>query len=233
MNTIEIIRTSASRPDLLEETTALLLKHLKFSGELIWHIHEDFLSPERSNQCIHWAKYSGVYHTTLKDLPPVGQGASLTKLLDLTSSKYIFNCEDDFGPVRDVDLDLAVYLMEKGENINQICFNKRQTMTEKPGFQKKEVEIEGHKLTTNPHWALIPALWRADWIKARWVSFNQGCHWDLNDKLKGGGCKVLPAEWVIENTGTYYMGGIGEYQYMKHFGFMRSLREVEEQKGWK
>lgn len=232
---IELIRTSASRSDLLIESTKALRKFLKFDGEIVWHLHEDILNQERSNQCINYAMNCGLYKNVFINNPAIGQGHSLTKLLFTTTSKYILNFEDDFKPVREIDLNLCVEILEKFEKVNQICFHKRQTMSEKPGFQKKEVIFtldDGREivLTTNPHWALIPALWRADWIKQRWVDFEQGGHWSLNDSLKGG--KLQQADWVIENTGTYYMGKIGENQYTDHMGADRSLRDKTEQGRW-
>jgi len=221
---IDIIRTSASAPRWIKESTEALKQFLKWSGELRWIVHEDVLNKEASDQCLEYIREN--YDLYEAHNPPIGQGHSLTWLLGQSDSKYILNIEDDFKPVREIDLDLCVNLMETcPDRINQICFNKRETMSEKPGFKKAEVKFGDTTLTTNPHWALIPALWRAEYIKPRWVDFKQGDHWDLNDRLKGRAGKVLPAEWVLNNTKTFYFGPIGERQLMQHLGCEKSRRE--------
>lgn len=230
MNRIDIIRTSASRPDLLERTTESLIKNIKYSGELRFILHEDVICKKRSNKCLEYAKDT-CYEIVKMDNPPVGQGNSLDWLLKQTDTEFVLNWEDDFELVRELNLDKVVDLMNHGCNINQICFNKRATMAEKPDFKKKQIWIANDVLTTNPHWALIPALWRMSYIMPKWFPFKQGHHWDLNNRLKGQENNHC-ANWVIENTGTYYMGGIGEEAYSKHLGFERSLRQMEEQKKW-
>lgn len=230
MNRIDIIRTSASRPDLLERTTKSLIKHIKYSGELRFIIHEDIINKELSNKCLKYAT-RGCYRVIGKHEPPIGQGNSLDWLLKQTKTEFVLNWEDDFELVRELDLNKVIDLMNNGCNINQICFNKRTTMIEKPDFVKKQVWIENDILTTNPHWALIPALWRMSYIMPKWFPFKQGHHWDFNNSLKGQE-NNRSANWVIENTGTYYMGGFGEPAYVKHLGCGRSLREMEQQIKW-
>lgn len=230
LDQLDIMRTSASRVDLFKYSTEAWRKFIKFSGKLRWMVHEDVLNDQRGSELVMWAKQND--YEVIVHRPPIGQGRSLQELLNRVKTKYVLNCEDDFAPIREIDLDLAISLMESNPKVNQICFNKRQTMSGKPGFKKLVIDVDGHKLTTNPHWALIPALWRTDWIRPQWVPFSQGRHWDLNYMLKGKCEHVRPAEWVIENIGTYYMGDIGENQFTEHLGMLRSVREGVEQKNW-
>jgi|WetSurMetagenome_2_1015567.scaffolds.fasta_scaffold03350_11 hypothetical protein len=229
---LDIMRTSASRPTLLKQSTESLLKNLKFSGELRWVFHEDFLNKERSNECVDYINSLDINKVLLIDKSAVGQGASLTKLLDAVEAKYVLNWEDDYTAEREIDLDLVVKILEENNDVNQVSFWKRQTMAEKPGFKKKEVVRSGQILTTNPHWAFTPAIWRVSFIKPRWQNGPQ-IHWHMQPILKGGQ-GMRDADWIIANLGTYHLGPIGENKYSFHIGWGdHSLRCGEEQQRWK
>jgi hypothetical protein len=228
-----IMTTSASRPYFLGPMIESLQKHITFPGVIHWLVHEDVIDDARSKECVSIVQSCPWSEILAIDSPPVGQGHSITKNLSQVDTPYVLNWEDDFTMVRDVDLGRLVQFMDDySDNVNQICFNKRQTMSEKPGFPKKEMKFGDITLTTNPHWALIPALWRMSYILPRWVDFGQGAHWDLNRGLKGGN-KSRDADWVISNTKTYYYGPVGENAYSCHNGAGHSLREGTEQGIWK
>ena len=90
------MRTSASRPELLKESTESLLKNLKYSGKLRWFLHEDVLNREGSNKCVEYSKSLGIYEKVEVNQPPIGQGMSLSWLIDQVSTPYVLNWEDDF-----------------------------------------------------------------------------------------------------------------------------------------
>ena len=228
---IDIIRMSASRPDLLKESTESLIQRLKFSGKLRWIFHEYVLDVSRSNQCIAYINGLNVDKVLMVDNPPITHGPSITKLLHSTTTPYVIHWEDDYRCERDIDLDLVCKILDENPGVNQICFNKRSTMSEKPGFKKKEVVRSGQTLMTNPHWAFIPAIWRMSYIMPRWKSQGGFIHWYVNRILKGGR-ETQSADWVIANTGTYYLGGNGESRYSFHIGWKRSLRGNVEQASW-
>jgi hypothetical protein len=226
---IDIVRMSASRPDLLRESTASLLKHLKFSGELRWLFHEDVLNENRSKQCIDYINSLDINKVLFKDCPAITHGPSLTKLLKSTKTDYVIHWEDDFLCERDIDLDLICKVLDENLGVNQIAFNKRTTMSKKPGFVKKEVIRSEIKLITNPHWAFTPAIWRMSYIMPKWKSKPGFIHWYINSILKGS---LKQADWVIANTGTFFLGGNGEPRFCFHIGFERSLRNNVEQEKW-
>ena len=229
---LDIIRTSASRPELLKESTESLLKYIKFSGILRWIIHEDVLNWSKSSECIEYIKGLDINKVLLIDKPNVGQGMSLTKLLEASTTKYFLNWEDDYRAEREIDLDLVVKILDENNDVNQISFWKRQTMSEKPGFKKKEVIKSGRVLTTNPHWAFTPAIWRASFIKPKWKNGDE-IHWHMNRVLKAS-TNNPNADWVIANLGTYHLGPIGENRYSYHIGWGdHSLRLGKEQVSWK
>ena len=202
---IDIIRTSASRPDFLKTTTEALQKHLKYSGGFRWLIHEDCLNPDWSKRCMDYIKKSSVYTASHQDKNPIGQGQSLTWLVNQTKSKYFMNCEDDWELIKPLDLDPLVELMDKDNDINQIAFHKRRISWKRgTTFTKIQVIRNDVPLVTNPHWAFTPALWRASYIVPLWQNFDKNIHWRMNEVLKGN--EYRGAEWVMENTGTYFLG---------------------------
>ena len=230
---IDIIRISASRPDLLTKSTESMIKNIKYSGELRYHLHEDVLNSRLSDECLKYANESKVFTTIYSDNPPIGQGPSLSMMLDNVASEYVIHWEDDYELIQPLDLDMVVKILDENKDVNQICFHKRRIMKEKPGYVKIQVERSGVELTTNPHWAFMPAIWRMSYIMPKWKSFPMNIHWEMNHILKGGkNIENIDCNWVIKNTGTYYLGAIGHGHYTNHIGFERSLREGEEQKKW-
>ena len=204
MRDVDIMRTSASRPDYLRISTESMVKFLKPTVNFRWMVHEDQIDGGRSDECIRYAKESGVYSVIERHNPPIGQGASLGWLLGKCKTPYVLNWEDDQDPIKEIDIESLCNLMDNNPDINQIGFHKRTIMHEKPGFVKKQVVRDGVPLVTDPHWAFTPALWRASYIKPFWKSFDKNIHWRMNDILKGD--LVRGPEWVMENTGTYFLG---------------------------
>ena len=224
MSVIDVIRTSASRPELFKASTRSLKEGLLYSGKLRWLMHENYLDREASKEIVRFAKESGLYEEILEADPSIGQGMALTRLLKRTRARYVFNFEDDWEIVRPIDLDAACRLMDENPGIHQIVFNKRDTMRDVNEFKKLEVDFSGTKLVTCPHWRLTPALWRVSFIWPWWAADDSGnFHWNLNDRMKGSR-KMRDAEWVVRHTGTYYMGKFDEKQFVRHLGTDQSAR---------
>jgi len=226
---IGITRTSASRPELLKVSTESLVKHLKFSGDLYIAYHEDTLNVNGSDECEKYlfgdASILFAPDIYKRDDPPVTQVMSLTWLIEQMDMEYFLNWEDDFEAVRDIDLDLACKIMDENPDVNQIAFHKRQTMSHRGTFIKQEVERSGVKLTTDPHWTVCPAIWRREFIMRYWIDPTPGAHpaWWINPIIKGRGNRN--PQWIIDNAGHYFLGGIGELAYCYHLGMGKSLRE--------
>lgn len=235
MKVLDIMRTSASRPELLRVSTESLAKYLKFSGRLRIFYHEDVLNRVGSDECIRYLNENAPesmrpYRLQVDD-PPITQIMSMTWLIERMETKYFLNWEDDHEALREVDLDLACTVLDENPDVNQIAFHKRQTMSNRYSFIKKEVMRSGVKLTTNPHWAFTPAIWRKSFIMRYWKPpYTDGRNvvdnpvWWLNPKIKGGQ-SMRSAKWIIGNSGHYFMGGIGEHAFCYHIGGGKSLRE--------
>jgi hypothetical protein len=210
---IDIMRTSASRPDFLEHSTEKLIKHLKYTGLFRWLIHEDQLDKNRSDECMKYINECGVYNVIDRHYPPLGQGHSLGWLLNKVRTKYVLNFEDDFEPIKDIDIDILIKLMNDNPDINQIAFHKRPIMKKKPHFIKKQVIKNGITLVTNQHWAFTPSIFRLSFLKPKWQNFPVDPHWKMNGILKQHK-KLRDADWVMKNVGTYFLGG-WKFKYMK------------------
>jgi hypothetical protein len=93
---IDIIRTSASRPDLLKISTQSILDHLKFSGKINWFLHEDVLNDAASEECIKYSESLGIYTKIGKNNPPLGHSESFYWLIDRITSDFFMFWEDDY-----------------------------------------------------------------------------------------------------------------------------------------
>lgn len=143
---IDVWRMSASRPWQLKDTSQSLFDKLKYSGELRYHLIESVLVEELSQQCVEYAKSIGYQIHIIR--PAKGQGFAMDYALrNIIKSKYSLKWEDDFVPEVDIPLDTCVELMEKYSHINQICFNKRETIRAKRcSTDCKQVKSLGYKL---------------------------------------------------------------------------------------
>lgn len=222
--TVDIIRTASSRPELLKKSTESLLLSIVCSYPFQHIIHEDCLFAEESEKTVSWIKKSNLFDHLIVSNPSVGQTVALNKLVTYTLADYLLSWEDDWVALRPIDINLAIKIMEENNDVNQICFHKRRTMKEKPGFVKKEVVRSGVTLVTNPHWAYLPALWRMKFVKTWWVPpEGRRSIWYYNDLLKNG--EVTDADWVIKKAGTYYLGKFGEMPFVEHIGADLSTRK--------
>jgi len=234
MKIIDIIRTSASRPDYLKESTENLQKMLKFDGKFRWIIHEDNLNKNLSKQCADYINECGIYDLNKIDTLAIGQGPSLTWLLEQTKSEYVINFEDDFKLLKEVNINALTDLMDIFQDMNQIAFHKRPIMHMKkgtggnPNFYKKAIIRNNIQLVTNPHWSFTPSIFRASFLKSKWRNFNNNVHWQMNQVLKGYKTLGRDSDWVIANTGTYFLGSIKNKKMKIENGGIFSPEEYEK-----
>lgn len=220
MRVIDVMVNSASRPFLLKRTLPTMIKHLRFNGLLRWIFHEAVLFRDLSDECLSYAEWMDIFDDIQVTNDPKGETISIGKVLDSTVSKYLVHIEDDFEFTRNVDLDVMWDIFESSGMVNQIVFNRRQTMSKVSGWKKGEFEIAGHTMTTSPHWRYTPAMWRLNFIKPKWQSIEgSNGHWKINDILQGVVARQAKTpEWVAENLGTFYYGPIGEPAFCRHIG---------------
>jgi len=228
---IDFMVDSAARPDLLQITMESLLEHVKFSGKIRWMFHEAVLRKEDSQACMKYAESLKIFDIIQGTEPPKGEGYSISKMLRHADSPYFIHWEDDHKLVRDLDLDKCYSLFENYSMINQIAFNKRQTMSEVSGWQKANFTFGEDVLCVSPHWRFSPAIWRLSWILPRWTWFDlipsgssNNFHWEINADLQESLRGNKTPDTVANQMGTFYMGPIAELAYVAHMGKDRSGR---------
>lgn len=227
--TVEIMIDSASRPELLLQTLESLWKYLRYNnGVIVWKLHEAVLFPAESRMNVDMAMKSNYFDVIYIQKEPKGEGCSINTILQQCEASYFLHWEDDYEALREIPVHTAVEIMEKDSSVNQVIFNRRDTMIEVAGWYKKEYIKAGHVMTTSPHWRITPALWRMSFIKSKWRPVEGGnFHWAINGELQKEieRCREgKTPEWVNENLGTFYLGGIGESAYCRHIGFGKSNR---------
>jgi len=254
---IDIIRTSASRPELLRCSTESILKNLKFSGVINWFLNEDVLNSKASKECVDYSHNLNIYKEIQVNERPKKHTNAFYWLFERVSSPYFMFWEDDYELLQiyefpeckstydkykwpelsckkcktslvelPTNVDLLINLMETHNNINEICFPKRDILPDKPDFNKKPITIDGTNLTVCHHWYISPAIWRTAFIRPYVEKMKKtfrptpdgfGWHWALNDGLKGKNIS-RSAEWVESNIGTYYLGHPRRDRRVMHIG---------------
>ena len=237
---VDVIVPSTSRPDLLKQTLESFKDHVKFNGRLRFFLEEanmgvretdPTISAEmisRTAECVRIADRHGFTGVNVEDVGSYSW--ALTKAMDRwITSPYMFNLEDDWLCIRDIPLDLAVDAMEQNE-INQIRFNKRDTMPSKNEgawikvTRKLAVNGQEYIFTGSDHWYFNPALWRMEWIRPRWEARQANAHWYLNNHAYGPLMREYKFEtrpgpdFYADVLRFYIWGGIDEKAFFRHLG---------------
>jgi len=120
--TVGVLIVTWNRPEVIRATLNALKEHLRYSGDLLWHIADD-QSP------------GGYIYDIMADYPELdfsytvtprlGWGANCnTGMMYLdTKCKYIFLCEDDYIALRPIRLDQGVALLETTEDIGLVRYD--------------------------------------------------------------------------------------------------------------
>lgn len=191
---MDILITSASRDLCLKKEIKSLNKFIQYEGEINIHLHEDVI-PEReenSKKLIKWANESGYFKTILISNPRKGRGTALNKLKEYAKSEYIIYLEEDWEFIKEINLDYLLLIMDKYEQINQICFyHKELFYVEKPGgpndkniFEYINRRFDNCNLFVSDRWNWLPAIWRTSWVKKRWKFKNYTADKEFNRSLK-------------------------------------------------
>ena len=189
---IDLWRMSASRPWQLEKTHGNLLKYLKYSGKINYHLIESYVQDEYSDKCVEWGNDNG-YQVHIIN-PQQGQGYAMDEGVNrAVTNEFALKWEDDFMPIKEIPLNDCVLAMEQYPGINQICFNKRETMAQKEytlngkrlHWMKEQREFEvklknGRKrvvpLVIKEKWWFGSAIWRMSFIKPIFKFWNYNTH---------------------------------------------------------
>ena len=229
MNDIDVLTTSASRFYCLKPVIESLQKNIHYTLGSFRHVlHEDVFDRDDSDKIIQFAQNNNFAEIKVDD-PSVGQGPSVGWILTQIQSDYFLYWEDDWELIKPIDLDAIINLMETHRNINQISFHKRTIGATNTWFNKKTITLNGIDLTTSMHWTFPPAIWRYDFIKKYIQNYTGGLpEWQLCSAIKGHGKESQwDADKVMRESGTYFLGKIGEGHYVKCLSIGDSKRKGE------
>lgn len=164
---IDILITSASRPECMKKSMESFLKYIQYSGEFRWILHEDVVLKKESREILEWAEKTALFTVIKKTEPAKRLSNAVYEVLQESKNKYALKLEDDWIFIDYVDIDYMVDVMEKNPEINQLYFNKNMTASQVI-FKNGLPVIVGYR--NNPHeWAMAPGLWRIGYIKPRWT----------------------------------------------------------------
>jgi len=246
---IQVFRGSVSRPWQLKRTTPTLFDRFKYAGKIEYHLVESVFVDELSEECLEYATSQEYITHVIK--PQRGYGYAIKWFLDnMCTAPYMINWEDDYAAVTDIPLTECVELMETYPHINQICFNKRKTMSYKwarPGhgredfkWQKEQREFpltDGRMipLVVKEKWWFGPAIWRVSFVKDKFVGFRERVHHRFNDEVLFPlfGPRRLPDGSPYVPTPTEVEEVIGCYIYGRHKDPPMSRHMQEGDSIWK
>ncbi len=180
----DVIIPSASRPKHLRTSLLSVFQYLCPTPSRVF-IHDDAVFPGEQaaiKQVIEECVPKAVDCVVLFDDPPIFHGPALYWLLKQVRGPYCFYTQDDWEFLRPVPVLDAMTLMES-HDLNQIRFNKRETMPYKgegeTRWYKKEVyfpifgsyrvvsapdgthgQMSVQPLTLSDHWYFQASVWR-------------------------------------------------------------------------
>ena len=228
---LAIVLTSASRPDFFK------LSYNSFNEKLAGGIndelhndykvilHEDFCDEKKSKKVVDWCNEKIFVDDIIEPYPRIGLIGSCMNMLDYAKNnecEYVLRLCDDFIFTDSVDIANLINIMDKRKDINQIAFNKRPNNKSKGGFIKKEIEIDGQKLTTALRWSSLNSIWRVDFIYDHWKrcwngiketkrqfvpwkEFSESIEKHFNFRRED-----IDAYFEFNKLGCYLYGGIGD-----------------------
>lgn len=151
----EVVIPSAARPHLLEQVLGTLLARVD-QLPIIVRIHNDARWPGRREAIEHARRMvpDSVPVVIEHDDPPIKHGPALQRLLSQVQTEYVLYSQDDHRVVRPLPIAPALRLLRDHE-LNQIRFNKRDTM-DKKGPEGREF----HKIAFWFACPDLPAAWQ-------------------------------------------------------------------------
>lgn len=215
---IDIIITGSSRPDLLKITIEKFRKFLFTERKIRWLLHEDFVWHEQSKESISVANSLGI-DVILKHSPACGLGISIDTLLQKVETPYVIYLQDDWELERPVELDRLLWTMDRHDEINHILFPPHKIEKERGGgdFIRETYNFDGLDLTLNNGWYLNPAIWRMSKVKEKWERNPERIEGFFINRF-GTHEQRLNHDFLRKNLGSYFLGKIDDYRYVRHLG---------------
>ena len=199
---IDILITSASRPEYLKRLFDSLFEYLEGFEEAKVYLHEDIVNEEESKKVLSWISTVPAFVDMILITTPAKKDShAIKRLLNVSKSKYALYCQDDWILLKPVPTGDIIQAFEDHEQINQIAFNRGKN---RHYHNFKEIPTRHFsRLVQCFDWILTPAIWRMSYIKPRFkVTENAD---DIGLILRGG--KTRDEKWLADNMGSYFWGG--------------------------
>ena len=211
MTPYELVLPSAARPHLLAQTLQTLFARVDQWPQRVL-VHDDAVFPG-NRKAVEQALFDHVPAAIpvvfQHDDPPIKHGPSLHWLLNQVTTEYVLYSQDDHKVVRPLPISLALGIMHLN-HLNQIRFNKRDTMDKKgrEGEEFYKVESEWsmpHELgditvtlCAADHWYFQCGLWRVAAIKpvVDWWAAEGGRHGCFEEHCEVKVNQVMNGQWT-------------------------------------
>ena len=219
MQTLDVLITASSRPQLIEFCLRSFIEKMHFSGTFRFLLHEDFVFEEQSRAVLRWATRNEVVHFDIirQAHPAVGLGAAMERMLVRIRSPFMFYLQEDWEFERHVDLDQAIWTMEQTPELNSLIFFKYRTPSTINSFSLEETRFDMLTCSLYNTWSLLPSLWRSSFIKSRWVTRKERPEGFFTNSLGSAAQRMRP-EFCRKQLGVYIYGPNGDYRYVRHLG---------------
>jgi len=219
MDDVDVLITASSRRLLIPYCIKSFKQGIYTKRHLRWLLHEDFVFPEESKKVLEWAKFTGYFDVIEHHKKNVGLGYSLYHMIPMLKSKYTLYIQDDWELERPVDLDEIIWVMECNKDINLVIFNKFKNFGSIGGFDLLEHTFEsGLKLCLYNAFALLPGIWRTDFVKKRYTEPIKYKPEGTFTNSLGTHKQRLNGDYCRKNLGAYFYGGTGDFRYVRHLG---------------
>ena len=241
---IDIVVWGASRPDLFRRTVESFRAHAKTETvRLRWFLEEGAFDATRGAEeaAAAWEYgFDGVHVEALRSY-----GWAMTNAMNRwIRAPYMFSLEDDWLCLRDLDLDLAVDVLEQHPGVNQLRFNFRKNAAEpNPGLFVKEYTFPTTRSPVDPigppvppvpvvcvnnfHWHFNPGLWRMGFIRPKWRGSRVNVHHHMNSTAALIPTAARPsADWYALTLGALTWGPVREPPFFEHLGRERSVHKA-------
>lgn len=231
----DVIITSSSRLELLKLTLEYFKNNIHFHGNFRFILNEDYVLPEKSKKLVKWAENSGYFEkkNIYCNNPPLGLVNGIISLINKVKTPFLIYLQDDWAFERPIELDKAIYMMEKIPQINNILFYKYKVPYAINGIHFREYYFRQfpQHLTLYNAWEFIPGIWRRDFIKPI-----------IKEAMKRKEQRTAPAklthylrnpskrgdyDFLFNNMGVFMWGAHGEPRWVRHIG------ENERMESWR
>lgn len=225
----------SSRPQLLKYCVESLQdKILKFSSSS--HrilLHEDFVLEKESRESIKYAKDKDV--RVISHNPKIGVGPAMNSMFkNHIKSEYLLYLQDDWEFERIIEIDRLLWTMNQHQQINCITFSKYRNV--KPGTLEElgvnEYNYKGLLLTLYDGWWFNPGIWRMSKVRKHWRfrDIRPEGYWQQSFfENRDGNIKLK--DWCYNNVGSYFLGGKGDFRYVRHLGSSWRMADWRLEKG--